>query len=285
MKTIIITGANSGLGFETARKIARNPDYKVILACRNEEKSSAARERIVKETGNENIVPLRLDISSLSSVRSFAQQIITVGGKVDALVNNAGISSMNHTGTTIDGIEVVFATNYLGHFLLTQLLLSHMADKGRIVNISSDMHNPPGGIQWPELETLVHPERNDRRNYSWSKLCMIYFTHELDSRLQAENRHVTVNAFNPGYMANTNFFGRLGPIGGLVVKIAMPNRYGSLQVSSDALARLVMDESFEDVSGLYFDRSVNAVKSSALSYSVENAQELWTASLKWCGIQ
>lgn len=137
MKTIIITGANSGLGFETARKIARNPDYKVILACRNEEKSSAARERIVKETGNENIVPLRLDISSLSSVRSFAQQIITAGGKVDALVNNAGISSMNHTGTTIDGIEVVFATNYLGHFLLTQLLLSHMADKGRIVNISS----------------------------------------------------------------------------------------------------------------------------------------------------
>ena len=122
MKNIIITGANSGLGFETAKKIAADKDYRVILACRNAEKAAVAKEKIIADTGNEAVETLRLDTSLLSSVREFADNFVNVYGTVDVLINNAGISPMRDSGTTEEGFEVVFATNYLGHFLLTQLL-------------------------------------------------------------------------------------------------------------------------------------------------------------------
>ena len=134
MKTIIITGGNSGLGFETAKKVAGNPEYKVILACRNAEKAQKAKEQIVSETGNAHIEAMRLDTSSLDSARAFAEKFIASGEKADVLVNNAGISPVGNTGTTENGFELVFATNYLGHFLLTQLLLPYMTEDAAIFN-------------------------------------------------------------------------------------------------------------------------------------------------------
>lgn len=285
MRTVIITGANSGLGFETAKKVAKDPDYKVILACRNDEKAHAARDQIVRETGNENIIPMHLDTSSLASVRAFAEAIIASRERVDVLVNNAGISPMGNTGATEDGFELVFATNYLGHFLLTQLLLPHMAENARIYNVSSDMHNPPGGITWPGTEALAHPKEDDRRKYSYSKLCMIYFTHELDHRLREKGSHITVNSFNPGFMADTNFSKGSGKARELVIKTTMPDRYATLPASSDALAELVVSDAFAAVSGQYFDRSTNTAKSSELSYSAENALELWDISMKYCDLK
>ena len=284
MKTVIITGANSGLGFETAMKVARDHEYKVILACRNDEKAAAAKEQIVKETSNENIVAMHLDTSSLASVRAFAGRIIVSGEKVDALVNNAGISPMGNTGVTEDGFELVFATNYLGHFLLTQLLLPVMEEDARIYNVSSDMHNPPGGINWQGVEHLAHPKEDDRRKYSYSKLCMIYFTHVLDEKLRAESKQITVNSFNPGFMADTNFSKGGGKTRELVIKTTMPDRYGKLTTSSDALAELVTGSAYASVSGEYFDRSTNTVRSSDLSYNEENAQDLWNASRCFCGM-
>ena len=146
MKNVIITGANSGLGFETAKKIAMDKDCRVILACRNEEKAARAGADIVKATDNDQVVPMRLDTSSLSSVRAFVCAYIQKYGTVDVLINNAGISPMRGSGLTDEGFELVFATNYLGHFLLTQLLLPHFAPDGSIISVTSDMHNPPGGI-------------------------------------------------------------------------------------------------------------------------------------------
>ena len=283
MKTIIITGANSGLGFETARKVAKNQDYKVILACRNMEKAEQAKEKIVGDTGNDNVVTMQLDTSSLASVRSFAEKIEASGETVDALVNNAGITAMGNTGMTEEGFELVFATNYLGHFLLIQSLLPHMAEDGRIINVSSDMHNPPGGgLTWNGVEAIAHPAEDDRRKYSYSKLCMIYLTHELSRRLQEEGRHITVNSFNPGFMADTNFSKGGGKARELMVKATMPDRYGKLETSSDALAQLVVEEQFGKVSGEYFDRSTNTAKSSDLSYNDENAKELWDKSIEYC---
>lgn len=284
MRNVIVTGANSGLGFETAKKIAAQPGYRVFLACRNAEKAAAAQKSIVRDTGSQDVETLRLDTSSLASVRACAEGYLSRGEDIYALVNNAGISPAGGSGFTADGFEVVFETNYLGHFLLTNLLLSAMDEDGRILNVSSDMHNPPRGISWPGAEALAHPARNDRNRYSYSKLCMIYFTHSLDERLRGEGSKVTVNSFNPGFMADTNFSHGHGKEREAMVKVTMPNRYGTLAASSDALASLVTSEEVAGRSGEYFDRSTKAVRSSDLSYSKENAQELWDASLRFTGL-
>ena len=186
MKNVIITGANSGLGFETAKKIAKNKDYRLVLACRNAEKAETAKGKIIAETGNENVDYLILDTSLLSSVRAFADAFISKYGTVDVLINNAGISSMGESRSTEEGFEVVFATNYLGHFLLTQLLLPHFSAYGRIINITSDMHNPPGGIEWKGVEYLAHEAMTDRKRYAYSKLCTIYFTLKLNEILKGK---------------------------------------------------------------------------------------------------
>ncbi len=286
MKNVIITGANSGLGFETAKKIAKNKDYRLILACRNDVKAAQAKANIIDATGNDNIVTMKLDTSLLSSVRAFADNYIKEYGTVDVLINNAGISPMRESGTTAEGFEVVFATNYLGHFLLTQLLLSRFSHGGRIINVTSDMHNPPGGIKWNGAEYLAHEALNDRQRYAYSKLCLIYFTHKLDEILKSQEMAVTVNSFNPGFMAATNFSGgHADKARSLVVKTTMPDRYGELESSSDALAQIAADDRFAEVSGAYFDRSINTKRSSELSYNKENQEELWAKSLEFCGIE
>lgn len=283
MKNVMITGANSGLGFETAKKVAAQEGFKVILACRNLDKARAAKESIISETGNSNVEIIHLDTSSLDSVRTCAKRYISRGEPLYALVNNAGISSMGHSGTTSDGFDLVFETNYLGAFLLTQLLLPIMEEDGRIYNISSDMHNPPGGIKWIGVEALAHPKKSSMKSYSYSKLCMLYMTYELNRKLKAEGKNITVNAFNPGYMGNTNFM-KMGKFGDWFVKTTMSNRYGNLSDSSSALAKLVTEDEFGSISGAYFDRSTNTAKSSELSYNEENARELWDASLSYTGL-
>ena len=221
LKTIIITGANSGLGFETAKKVAKNQNYQVILACRNKDNAEKAKEDIINNTGNNNIRTMIIDTSSLKSVRNFVEEFRNLSLKLDVLICNAGISPM-HKGITEEGFELVFATNYLGHFLLTNMLLPYMSENARIINITSDMHNPPGGIEWKNPELLAHPTEEDRRKYSYSKLGNIFFTYELDKRLRNINSTITVNAFNPGMM-NTNFSGgHNSKARTAIVKLTMP---------------------------------------------------------------
>ncbi len=284
MKTIIITGANSGLGLETAKKVANNKDYEIILACRNIDKGNNAKEEIVNITENNNIKVLELDTSSLESVRNFVQEFKKLNKKIYGLVNNAGISPMGHDGLSVDGIEIVCATNYLGHFLLTNLLLPYMEEDGKIFNVTSDMHNPPGGIEWRDPELLFHPIENDRRKYSYSKLCNIYFTYELDEILRKDNSNILVNAFNPGMM-NTNFSGgHNSKARTAMVKLTMPERLGDLDKSSTALSELVVNDKYKD-SGKYYDRSTKYINSSELSYNVENRKDLWNKSVLITGLE
>ena len=284
MKNIIITGASSGLGLETARKLAKDQNNRLILACRNLQKAEGAKSKIISDTGNEEVEVLVLDTSSLSSVRAFARQYRDVFGTVDVLINNAGISSQ-HSGTTEDGFELVFATNHLGHFLLTNLLLPCMSETGRIITVSSDMHDPPGGIEWKDVESIAHSEQDDRKRYSYSKLCNLYFTYKLHDILQEQGSKITANAFNPGFMATTNFAGgHMDKARALVVKTTMPDRFGDLETSSDALAEIAVTEQVAGVSGKYFDRSTNTKQTSALSYDTQNREELWRKSLAYCGL-
>ena len=285
MRTVIITGGNSGLGFETAKKIAKNKEYQVILACRNPEKAEEAVGKIKEETGNENILSMRLDTASLASVRAFAAEYESRDlGKVYALLLNAGINGMN-SGMTEDGIELVFQTNHLGHFLLANLMLPHMEPDGKIFATSSDMHDSPmGKMVWEGTEALAHPadgEKN-RLSYSFSKLCNLYFVYELARRLEAEGSGIRVNAFNPGMML-TNF-APVDKTRAAMIKVTMPKRVGDLEKSSDAYAELVVNDALAATSSHYYDRSTTAIESSELSYNEENAKELWASSEKLCGL-
>lgn len=283
LKTVIITGSNSGLGFETAKKIAKNNNYQVILACRNKELAEKAKENIINETQNNNIIIMSIDTSFLNSVRNFVEEFKKFNLKLNALVCNAGISPM-HNGITEEGFELVFATNYLGHFLLTNLLLPYMEDNARIINVTSDMHNPPGGIEWRDPELLAHPIEEDRRKYSYSKLGNIYFTYELNKRLRNINSKIVVNAFNPGMM-NTNFSGgHNSATRTAMIKLTMPERVGDLDKSSTALSEIIINEQFTHITGKYFDRSTNCKESSELSYNEENGLKLWNKSIEWTNL-
>lgn len=280
LKNIIITGATSGLGLETAKKLAKNNNNNIILACRNLKKATKVKEEIIKLTENKNIKEMLLDTSSLTSVREFVQEFKKLNIKIDSLICNAGISPM-HSGTTEDGFELVFATNYLGHFLLTNLLLPYMEANSQIINVTSDMHNPPGGIEWKNPEELAHPKEDDRKKYSYSKLGNIYFTYELDKRLRNLKSSITVNAFNPGMMA-TNFSGsHHNQARTAMVKLTMPERVGDLDKSSTALAEIITDDKYRKITCKYFDRSTEFINSSELSYNEENRIELWNKSVEF----
>ena len=280
LKTIIITGANSGLGFETAKKIAKNQNYQIILACRNKEKAEKAREDIIKETSNQNVKVMILDTSSLKSVRSFVEEYKESNiGKIYALICNSGINGSN-TGLTFDGFDIVFETNHLGHFLLANLLLPFIEENGKVFVVSSDMHNPPmGNLKWIGTEKLAHPDNTLASNtirYSYSKLCNLYFVYELARRLEQESKQIFVNAFNPGLM-QTNFQ-NINFLSIQYVKHMMPERLGDLDKSSKALAELIVNDDLVKKSGQYYDRSINTCDSSDLSYNIDNAKELWDKS-------
>ena len=284
MKTFIITGGNSGLGFETAMKTARK-GYGVILACRNMEKGTDAADKIISATGNADVRVNQLDLTSLASVRAFAERL--KGVPIYGLDNNAGISGRK-TGTTEDGYDIVFQSNHLGHFLLTNLLLPQIEEDGIILNISSDMHDPPyGELVWKGVDVLAHPtEEMMRERYYYSKLCNLYFTYELNRRIRAEGRHITVAALNPGFMGETNLAG-----GNMTQerieqgKKTMPERVGELATSSSAACEILTEDRYKSEEALYYDRSTNTSRSSELSYSEENARELWNESAKLTGFR
>jgi NAD(P)-dependent dehydrogenase (short-subunit alcohol dehydrogenase family) len=278
-RVFVITGGNSGLGFETARLLASaSPTNAIILGCRDVARGAAARDAIVGATGNERVRAMRLDLASLASVRAFVDEVrATEPAGVDTLVCNAGIS--RGSARTVDGLDAVFETNHLGHFALTQLLLDRIQPQGRILVVSSDMHSPPGpGLRWPGADRLAHGGVPSYVRYSFSKLCNLYFTYELSRRLRATGSSVSVAAFNPGLMTDTNFASVPRPVAAVMRRVFV-SRLGSLASSSVALAALSTSDRPGDRDGQYFDRTDAASsKSSALSYNLENALDLWDVS-------
>ncbi len=223
IKTVIITGGNSGLGYECAKEIASDNtgDWHIILACRNPEKAASAVKRLIAETGNRQIEAMDLDLASLASVRQFAKDFAARQlPPLQAIVCNAGLQVVSGTTFTKDGFETTFGVNHLGHFLLVNLLLKDLKSPARIVFVSSDTHNPTKKTMMPppvfqDAEILAHPKPDDKNadlgtigriRYTTSKLCNILCAYELSRRLQTEQKDqkITVNAFNPSLMAGTD---------------------------------------------------------------------------------
>ena len=137
----IITGANTGIGLETAVDLAKR-NARVILACRSVERGETAAIEVRKRSGNDDVVFVQLDLASLDSVRKFAAKILEEEPRIDTLINNAGVMALPERKLTQDGFEMQFGTNHLGHFLLTNLLLDRIKEAllARIINVSSSVH-------------------------------------------------------------------------------------------------------------------------------------------------
>ena len=193
-KTAIITGANTGIGLETAVDLAKR-NARVILACRSVERGEKAAVEVRKRSGNDNVVFRQLDLASLDSVRQFSTKVLEEEPRIDILINNAGVMAIPERTLTQDGFEMHFGVNHLGHFLLTNLLLDRIkeAPSARIVNVSSIGHSF-GHLDFDNLNS----ERSytEWSAYGTSKLANIVFTRGLAKRLQGTR--VTTNVLHPG---------------------------------------------------------------------------------------
>ncbi|RLN06481.1 hypothetical protein BBJ28_00019563 [Nothophytophthora sp. Chile5] len=203
----IVTGANSGLGFETALELSRKGAH-VVLACRNETRGRGAEAKIrellasTMDAGTAEFV--QLDVSDLTSVRSFSEQFTKTHDRLDLLINNAGVMGGDYA-QTVDGYERQFATNHLGHFALTAQLLPLLqsAPSSRVVNVSSGLSRTVSSFNEKELNASEE-NYGQVEAYNVSKLCNLLFTMELARRLRTSNVNgVTVVACHPG-IADTN---------------------------------------------------------------------------------
>ena len=201
-KTVIITGANSGIGIETAIDLAGRK-ARVILACRSVEKGEKAAVEVREKSGNDDVVFRQLDLASLASVRQFAATVLEEEPRIDILVNNAGVMACPYSKTE-DGFEMQFAVNHLAHFLLTNLLLDRLkeATSARIVVVTSTLYKHCPSIRFDDINSEKSYPRNSRMCmdprgcYAHSKLANILFTQALAERLEGTN--VTANAISPG---------------------------------------------------------------------------------------
>ncbi|XP_035686451.1 retinol dehydrogenase 12-like isoform X2 [Branchiostoma floridae] len=251
-KTVIITGANTGIGKETARDLAAR-GARVILACRDLTKAKTAAAEIRKSTGNGNIVIEQLDLASLASVRTFATIINEREPNVNILVNNAGVM-MCPQWKTEDGFEMQFGTNHLGHFLLTNLLLDKLKKSApsRVVIVSARLYDG-GKINFDDI--------NAERSYSpfgaycQSKLANVLFMRELAQRL--EGTGVTANALHPGVM-NTELGRHVFTTYGWRALLMAPVVaiyylfWKSVKQGAQTTIHLAVDKELETTSGLYF---------------------------------
>jgi NAD(P)-dependent dehydrogenase (short-subunit alcohol dehydrogenase family) len=197
-RTFVVTGGNSGLGYETARALARKR-ARVVIACRDAGKAQSAIAALRAETAGADVSFLELDLASLASVRKFADAFRERHRSLHVLVNNAGVMALPQRRTA-DGFEMQFGTNHLGHFALTGLLLELLlAEPGaRIVTLSSTAHRP-GRMRFDDLQR----ERgySPWPAYAQSKLANLLFTLELQRRLDAAGASAIAVACHPGYAA------------------------------------------------------------------------------------
>ncbi|KHO25502.1 alanine-phosphoribitol ligase [Mycolicibacterium setense] len=291
-KTAIITGANTGLGFECARALlASDPGWHVVLAVRDTERGADAAARL--DCPGRTTVG-ELDLASLRSVRDFADRLPQLEvPPLTALVCNAGLQVVSGTATTADGYEITFGVNHLGHFALVQHLLGALMAPARIVVVSSGTHDPDKftGMPAPQYNSAEDLLRlpaagltgeEGRRRYTTSKLCNMLFSYELDRRLGHGVGGITVNAFDPGLMPGSGLARDYGSVQRLAWRLLMPAlrilpNVNSPRRSGANLAALVADPALEGVTGEYFE-GTRRIRSSRDSYDAALAADLWQIS-------
>lgn len=195
-RSVLVTGAAGGLGFETARALAQH-GAQVLLADRNAEGGRTAVKRIRSSYTGARVRFLPLDLSSLQAVRAFGTALVARGQPLDVLVNNAGINSIGARQTSVDGHELTFAIGHLGHYLLTGLLLPllHAAEAPRVVTVSSLVHGR-GRIDWDDLQ--MQRRYDAQRAYNQTKLANLLFALEFQRRIDDAGGKIRSIAAHPG---------------------------------------------------------------------------------------
>ncbi|MCD7446555.1 Short-chain dehydrogenase TIC 32 B, chloroplastic [Datura stramonium] len=278
--TVIVTGGASGIGLETARVLALRKAH-VIIAARNTEAANEAKQRILNENRAARVDILKLDLSSLKSVKAFADTFLALNLPLNILINNAGIMFCPFQ-LSEDGIEMQFATNHLGHFYLTNLLLDKMKEtartagiEGRIVNLSSVAHLvcPYGGIQFHNINDKNSYQ--DKLAYGQSKLANLLHANELSRHLKEEGANITVNSVHPGLimtnlMRHSAFLMR-------ILRVFTCFLWKNVPQGAATTCYVALHPSLKGVSGKYFD-DCNEYKPSKLARDEVLARDLWDFS-------
>ncbi|CAB3802840.1 hypothetical protein LMG27177_05318 [Paraburkholderia fynbosensis] len=288
-KRVLITGANSGIGYHAALTLARK-EAQVILACRDKRRAEEALARLKAEVPGARAELAILDLASFASVRSFAQKELTEQRRIDILVNNAGVWAPPKRLETTDGFELQFGTNMLGHYALTALLMpalelaaAESPDRPRIVTIASIAHKR-GRIDFDDLQSEKH--YSPMQSYRQSKLANLMFAFELDRRLRAANSRIMSVAAHPG-VANTNLF-RSGDrcalsraarsLAGRVISVALNSESaGALPTLFAATSPHVDDGGYYGPQGFLEARGRRIGEASVAKHAMDEltAQRLW----------
>jgi retinol dehydrogenase 14 len=279
-RTCLITGATSGIGRAAAFSLARK-GADLILLGRNQEKGEAVARQIGSTCKGTTVSFYTVDLSLLGQVRNVSETIRSNHPRVDVLINNAG-ARFDKFQLTSEGNELTFATNHLGHFLLTASLWETMRDKAdsRIINVSSGAHE---GAKDFSIEDLTVPALyNGKKAYAYAKLSNLLFTYDLSERLKPFN--ITVNAMHPGGVA-TNFSRNNGLFAWLkhVAYYIFKRNLLTPEQGAQTIIHLACSSAVNGKSGGYFYNMAEC-KSSVLSHDRTCMEKLWSVSCELCGV-
>lgn len=275
--TAIVTGGSSGIGVETCRVLALRGVH-VVMAVRNLSAGAGVKEAIMTEIPNSKVDVMELDLSSMASVRKFAENFKESNLPLNILINNAGIAMVPFT-LSKDGIELQFATNYLGHFLLTNLLLENMGTtahksgkEGRIVIVSSMSHGYTyqEGIRFDKINEKEG--YNSFLAYGQSKLANILHAYELSNYLKEQKINVIVNSLHPGGIA-TNILKHRSFVNALIHSFSRFIK--SIQQGAATTCYLALHPQVKGVSGRYFSDCNEAEVKSHAAADANLAKKLW----------
>ncbi|MCA9970722.1 MAG: SDR family oxidoreductase [Anaerolineales bacterium] len=279
-RVAVVTGANSGLGFETARALARRGAH-VVLACRSAARGETAVAAIRRETPTADLALQPLDLADLASVRAFAAEFRARHARLDLLINNAGVMAIPRRETA-DGFEMQLGVNHLGHFALTGLLIEAVlaAPAARVVTVSSNAHGF-GRMRFDDLQG--RRSYNKWQAYSQSKLANLLFAYDLQRRLAAAGAGALSVAAHPGYAATNLQYGLLMWV--LNRTLAQSAEMGALPILYAATAPAVRGGDYIGPDGWGGVRGYpRQASSSAASREAETAVRLWRVSQELTGV-
>jgi retinol dehydrogenase 12 len=272
-KVCMITGATSGIGAATARGLAQL-GATIIIVGRSQDRCLGTVNAIKEQTGNRHVDYLVADLSSQKAIRQLAVEFKRRNSRLDVLINNAGINLLQRQ-LSVDGLEMVFATNHLSYFMLTHLLLDTLeaSAPSRIVNVSSFVHRRA-------RVDFDHLQAGGMNAYPQSKLANLLFTYELARRLGGTS--VTVNALNPGLVKSNFGLNNPGPAA-LIKRILNAVRGVSAEEGAHTSIYLASSPEVANVSGKYFE-NCKPIESSPVSCDKDAAQRLWQVSAELTGL-
>jgi len=273
-KTVLVTGANSGIGFVTAKRLAEL-GAKVVMACRSQEKAELAMALIKKNQPEAKLKFLRLDLAHFEQIRKAAESLLETEPRLDMLINNAGLFGVR--GVTQDGFEVHFGTNHLGPYLFTRLLvpLLKKSAPSRVIVVSSHGHYSARSLNFESFVGYTR-SRWSFPEYAASKLCNVLFAKALAKHLQGSG--ITTYSLHPGIIASEIWRNFPQPLRWLVTRPMISNEAGAVTTLYCAASPDLISET-----GLYYDKCKLRTPSK-LARDPDLAEKLWQKSSDWTGL-